>query len=253
VPEVLSAAAAPRVEVPGTVVDVLGEGIVALGQREGGRVHAFVLDDGDGLTLVDTLFDDDGHRVLAAIAALGRSPGDLKRIVLTHAHRSHLGGLAALQAESYAQVHAHPWEADIVAGLRKAQGVGFVPGRPARAYPLQLGLTLGLKPHRPVSVQVPIGPGDQVGPLRVVDASGHTPGHLAFHWPERALLIAGDAVATWPYLDAGWPKFNLNPAAHRATMARLAALQPKVVGVGHGDPITVAAASTLKDLVAKAA
>ena len=247
-------AAAPRVEVPGTAVDVLGEGIVALGQREGGRVHAFLLDDGDdGLTLVDTLFDDDGRRVLAAIAALGRSPNDLRRIVLTHAHRSHLGGLAALLAQSYAQVHAHPWEADIIAGLRKAQGVGVVPGRPVRAYPLQLGLTLGLKPHRPVPVQAPIGPGDRVGPLRVIDASGHTPGHLAFHWPERGLPIADDAVATWPHLDAGWPKFNLNAAAHRATMARLAALRPRVVGVGHGDPITADAAATLKDLVAKAA
>ncbi len=227
----------------------LGEGIAALGQRQGGRVHAFLLNDGDGLTLVDTLFDEDGARVLSAIAALGRQPEDLKRIILTHAHRSHLGGLAVLQARSGAKVHAHPWEADIIAGLRKAQGVGFVPGRPVRAYHLQLGLTLGLKPHRPAVVEVAIGPGDQVGPLRVIDASGHTPGHLAFFWPERNMLIAGDAVASWPHIDAGWPKFNLNEEAHRATLARFALLEPKVVGVGHGAPITSDAAMTLKSFV----
>ena len=49
------------------------------------------------LTLVDTLFEGDGRVVLEALSALGRQPDDLKHIVLTHAHRSHLGGFAALK------------------------------------------------------------------------------------------------------------------------------------------------------------
>src|SRR5688572_32610018 len=57
-------------------------------------VHAFLLDDGDGLTLIDTLYDDDGSVVLAEIAQMGRTPADLKQIILTHAHKSHVGGLA---------------------------------------------------------------------------------------------------------------------------------------------------------------
>ena len=127
----------------------LTTGVWSLGQKQGGHVHAFLLEAGGELTLVDTLYDTDGHRILE-IASLGRSPSDLRQIVLTHAHRSHLGGVAALKRASGARVLAHEWEADIVAGEREAQRVTLVPHRPLRAYfPLQVGLALGLGKHPP--------------------------------------------------------------------------------------------------------
>ena len=92
----------------------LAPGVHALGHKAGGRVHAFLIDEGGELTLVDTLFEGDARLVLAAISALGRTPSDLKRIAITHAHRSHLGGLAALKRQTGATVHAHEWEADII-------------------------------------------------------------------------------------------------------------------------------------------
>src|SRR4029453_15781610 len=39
-----------------------------------------------------------------------------------------------------------------------------------------------------------LAPGDVVGPLRVVGVPGKSPGEIALHWPERRLLIVGDAV-----------------------------------------------------------
>ena len=86
----------------------LAEGVHALGSGKGGHVRAFLIENGTELTLVDTLFDDDAHLVLEAIRSLGRSPSDLKRIGITHAHRSHLGGLAALKRASGATVSSHP-------------------------------------------------------------------------------------------------------------------------------------------------
>jgi glyoxylase-like metal-dependent hydrolase (beta-lactamase superfamily II) len=218
----------------------------------GGRVHAFLIVEDDGLTLIDTLFDSDGHRLLDAIAALGRHPQDLKRIVLSHAHRSHLGGLAALKAASGATVYAHEAEADIIAGERKAQGVGFKPMRPfltyLPTYPLQLGLTLGIGKHAPCAVDQPLNDGDRLGSLEVIHAPGHSPGHLAFWWPERRALIAGDAIATWPAFDAGWYAFNLNEKQHRESIHLLAELEPDVLGVGHGDPATTDVAERVQEL-----
>ena len=212
-------------------------GVHSLGGTKGGRVRAFLVERAGELTLVDTLFPDDGGEVLAAVRALGRTPRDLKRIVLTHAHRSHLGGVATLKRETGAQVLSHEWEADVVAGERRAQSVGLKPTRPFRTYPFQLGLFLNRPPHKPCPVDGAVADGDEVGPLQVLHAPGHTPGHLAFHLAEHGLLIAGDAIATWPRFEAGWRAFTLNPDQHGESLARFATLEPRIVAVGHGDAV----------------
>jgi glyoxylase-like metal-dependent hydrolase (beta-lactamase superfamily II) len=231
-------------------VTELAEGVWGLEQRKGGHVYSFLLDDGSSLTLVDTLYDTDGARILAQIETIGRRPEDLKSIVVTHAHRSHLGGVQALHARTGARVYAHEWEADIVRGERIAQQVSIIPKQPLRAYfPFQFGAALGLGRHPPVDVHDYVHEGDRIGPLHVIHAPGHTPGHLAFHWPERRLLIAGDAVVTWPRLEAGWPAFRLNPKQHEATLTRMAELEVETVGVGHGDPIRTGADRVLRSLL----
>jgi glyoxylase-like metal-dependent hydrolase (beta-lactamase superfamily II) len=228
----------------------LAPGIHSIGQKKGGRVHAFLLDDGGSLTLIDTLYDTDGHRVVEEIVGLGRAVADLENIVLTHGHRSHLGGARALKEQSGATVYAHEWEADIVAGERKAQPVSLVPHRPFRTYfPLQIGLALGLGKHPPCPVDHGIGDGDRIGPLHVFHAPGHSPGHLVFYWPERRALFAGDAIATWPGLSAGWPAFNLNPTQHRESLRRMAEFDSEIVAVGHGEPIRSGGERQVRELV----
>jgi glyoxylase-like metal-dependent hydrolase (beta-lactamase superfamily II) len=231
-------------------VTQLAPGLWAIGQKKGGRVHAFLCEEGGELTLVDTLYDTDGARILRQIASIGSEPSDLKRIVITHGHRSHLGGLAALKEATGATVYAHPWEADIVAGQRKAQRVSFIPKRPYRTYfPFQFALSLGLGSHPPCPVDEHVAGGDRVGPLEVVDSPGHSPGHLAFLWEDRRTLIAGDAVATWPDLMAGWSSFTLNERQHRESLRRLAETEPQALGVGHGPPIPQGGRERLRDLV----
>lgn len=215
----------------------VAEGVYSIGQRKGGRVHAYLFEQDRELTLVDTLFDADAERVLDCIQRIGRPPGDLTHIALTHAHRSHLGGLARLKRLTGALVCAHEWEADIVAGERLAQPVGLRPQGPLSTYPMRIGLALGRPKHAPCPVDRALREGDQVGPLRVVHIPGHTPGHLAFHWEQRGVLAVGDAVATWPRIDAGWPGFNLNEGQYRASLKRLAAIEAEVIAVGHGEPL----------------
>ena len=112
-------------------------------------------------------------------------------------------------------MHAHEWEADIIAGDRRAQPVTILPKQSLKLIPFQLGLRFNRPRHTPCPVDETIDEGDALGPLQVLHAPGHSPGHLAFHWPERGFLIAGDAIATWPEVCGGWTAFNLNLAQHR--------------------------------------
>ena len=139
---------------------------------------------------------------------------------MTHCHRSHLGGLALLKEQSGAPVYAHQWEADLIAGERKQQPVSWRPYAPVQVWPLQIALNLGVAKHPPATVDHFVHEGDQIGPLRVVACPGHSPGHLSFWWEARRLLIAGDAICTWPSLMLGWRGFTLNPTQHRASVRR---------------------------------
>jgi len=225
------------------------DSIFCLSQKKGGRVHAYLVDVDNGLTLIDTLFDTDGAFIVDCIRGIGRNIGDLRNIVITHGHRSHLGGLAALKRLTGAKVWAHEWEADIIRGDRKAQAISLIPQWPLRVYHLQLGLALGLGPHPPCDVDAFLKDGDHVGPLQVLHAPGHSPGHLALYWRESKTLFAGDAIATWPALSLGWPAFNLNKHQHRRTLSALDDLGAEIIAVGHGDPARGDQVARLRTLI----
>jgi glyoxylase-like metal-dependent hydrolase (beta-lactamase superfamily II) len=211
------------------------------GYTKGGYSQAYLFDDGESLTLVDTLWDDDAHVILKYLWEIGRSPNELTHIALTHGHRSHLGGLATLKSVAPdAVVHAHAWEAGIINGGRSAQAIPLRPLIPLKLVPFRILATLGIPKHVPCAIDREFsGDGtEMVGPLEVIPTPGHTPGSVSFYWRERGALALGDAVATWPEFDAGWPGFNLDEALYQQSLRKLIALEPKVVCPGHGDPIT---------------
>ena len=228
-------------------------GLHSLGNEKGGYVRAYLLEEADGLTLVDTLDETDGSQVFAAIAAIGRQPADLKRIILSHGHPSHIGGLAVLKKASHAVVYSHDWEADIVAGrpaMTKPPSGLFPPQKPIRLYKFQVGAALGLGKKPSCEVDRHLKDGDHVGGLQVLHAPGHTPGSLAFWWSGKRALLAGDIVTTWPEVALGWPQITLDNAQNRESVGRIADLvHAEIVGTGHGDPIRSGGADVMRDLV----
>ncbi len=227
-------------------------GIHSLGQRQGARVHAYLLEQGSDLILIDTLYDRDAHRILDLLAKLGRSPRDLKHIIMTHAHRSHLGGLAVLKQLSGAPVYAHEWESDLISGDRAAQPVSWRPQPAYRTYPYQIANNLNLARHPPCEVDCYIHQGDRIGPLEVLATPGHSPGHLAFYWPDRKVLFSGDAIVMWPHFELGWPGFLLNRRQHRASLHKMAELDAEVLCTGHGEPISSGAAARIRTALSQA-
>ena len=232
----------------------IAPGLYSLGDKSGGYVRAFLIDSGGELTLVDSLLDKGGALVLAELQAIGKKPTDIKRIILTHAHQSHLGGLAALKAATGARVYCHDWEAPVIEGKRKVEvpkTTTLIPQKPLQIYPLQVAFVLGLRMPAPCVVDQNLKDGDHVGPLTVMGAPGHTPGSLTFYWPERKALITGDIVSTWPEVALGWPQITLDNKQNRESVGKLADhVQAEILCVGHGHTVTAGAAQLMKDLVA---
>jgi glyoxylase-like metal-dependent hydrolase (beta-lactamase superfamily II) len=71
-------------------------------------VNTMVFKEDDGrVTLVDTGIKTAPGRILAALQQIGSGPADVTRIVLTHAHGDHAGGVAALRQQTGAAVLVH--------------------------------------------------------------------------------------------------------------------------------------------------
>ncbi|CAM5503432.1 MBL fold metallo-hydrolase [Streptomyces spiroverticillatus] len=190
--------------------------------------------DGTELTLVDAGNRDAAADIEEAIRSLGADPRDLRRIVLTHCHRDHVGCAEELAARHGAEVLAHRLDAPVV------RGVAPTPEAVLLDWELPLyehGLTVPEAPATRVDRELEEGDVlDFGGGARIVHAPGHTDGSLAVHLPDHGVLFTGDCIASVGEVMLG--VFNVDRDQALATMRRLASLAPTVVLVGHGDPVT---------------
>jgi glyoxylase-like metal-dependent hydrolase (beta-lactamase superfamily II) len=198
-----------------------------------GIVNAYLVEEDDGLTLIDTTVPRSAAALRGAAAKLGRP---IVRIALTHAHVDHIGSLDALaQALPGVEVLISTRDARLL-----DKDMTPEPGEPADAkfrggYP-----GARTKPTRTFE------PGERVGSLEVVAAPGHTPGQVAFLDTRDRTLYCGDAYSTLGGVATSAkpnPRFPLPALAtwHRPTQlasARaLRALDPARLAPGHGKVI----------------
>ena len=227
-------------------------GLHSLGDTSGGRVRAFLIHDGNGLTLIDTLLNKDGRDILDQIRLLGRQPKDLKRIILTHAHQSHLGGLAALKKASGATVYSHDWEADIIAGKRKVTGSSHHRLLAAKAPPglrVASRIRSGARDARAVRG----GPKpERRRPCRTTHGSARARTYPGKH----GLLLVGQESADCRRYCCHLARAGARMAADytrqqaKSGIRREAVRQDhaEILCVAHGEPIVRAGARVMKDL-----
>jgi len=94
--------------------------------------------------------------------------------------------------------------------------------------------------------------GEKIGPLTVVGVPGKSPGEVALHWPERKILIVGDAVVGDPPGRCKLlpEKVIDDPARLRESVRSLLALDFDILLPGDGAPILQGAKERLRELVA---
>src|SRR3954470_17594235 len=145
-----------------------------------GLVNAYLVEEDDGLTLIDTMLP---RSATAILKAAGGRP--IKRIALTHAHGDHVGSLDELAGKlPGVEVLISTRDARLLAG-DKSLDPGEERGKLRGGYP-----GANTKPTRTVE------PGERIGSLEVVASPGHTPGHVSFLDPRDRTLYCGDAFST---------------------------------------------------------
>jgi glyoxylase-like metal-dependent hydrolase (beta-lactamase superfamily II) len=191
--------------------------------------RAYVLEDEDGLTLIDTSITSAGPKILQQLAVAGHQPAAVKRILITHAHPDHVGSLPFLQEKTGAQVLSSALEAEVI------EGKTAVPRRANNP--------------RPPRTQYPGSPVDQIladgdvleavmGGLHTVFTPGHAPGHLAFWQPEKKVLFCGDAIFRIPFnMRLPFALLTVDMAENIRSIGRLAGLNPNILCFGHGKPL----------------
>ncbi|HLS25829.1 MAG TPA: MBL fold metallo-hydrolase [Beutenbergiaceae bacterium] len=215
------------------------------------HVNCYLIEDDDGLTLVDAGLPGHWRPLGLAIRAIGRRPADLRGVVLTHAHFDHVGLARRLQerfalpiwaapedhrlaARPYQYIHEnpratypikHPRAVPIMAALAAAGALWVSGVHGLRA--LYTGDTLDL-PGRP----------------QVLATPGHTFGHVALHLPGRDAVISGDALVTLdPYTAKVGPRIvagaaTADSAQNLASLQVIADTRATTVLPGHGEPWT---------------
>jgi glyoxylase-like metal-dependent hydrolase (beta-lactamase superfamily II) len=93
--------------------------------------------------------------------------------------------------------------------------------------------------------------GDKIGPLVVVGAPGKSPGEVVLHWPERKILIVGDAVVGDPPGRCKLlPEKVIDDLPRlRESVRALLALDFDTLLPGDGAPILQSAKERLRELV----
>lgn len=213
-----------------------------------GPFNWYVVREGNELTLVDAGFRGHYRVLVEGLREIGNSVSDIKCVLLTHAHADHMGFAEVIRKEARCPVFVHSH--DRIAAGRTLQLPWY--GLLSRAWRPFVGSILTRATWNRVfaapriqSVQA-IEDRDQLdvpGNPTVIHLPGHTPGEVAYHFPELNVIMTGDSIVTLDLYTGkhGSPQLphrllNSNNNQSRASLEYLAAVGNKTMLPGHGKP-----------------
>lgn len=206
------------------------------------NTFCFVEDD-RSVTLVDCGLKGAPRKLVAALAELGKTPADVRRIVLTHAHADHAGGAAKMKRKTTAPLSAHGADAGFLQ-------TGKAPPRGTR---LGRVMALLLPSNFPaVEVDETFADGDRLdiaGGVLVVHTPGHTPGHVSLLHEHSGVLITGDALFNVRHISYSLRSFCTSYEMSIETARRLGDLEYDVAAFVHGPEIRERAREQVREFV----
>jgi glyoxylase-like metal-dependent hydrolase (beta-lactamase superfamily II) len=222
----------------------IAPGIHRIGDNS--MINSYLVEQGGEVTIIDAGVPGYYRDIDGELAAMGRSPADVRALVLTHGHSDHIGFAERLRRERHIPVSVHEADTALARGEvpNPAKGYGRIKLGPFLGFFSFALLHGGLRTPKLQEVAT-FGDGatlDVPGSPRVILTPGHTPGSAALHVPSVDALFVGDAFATYAVTTgARGPQvapFTADAAQAVASLTRLEGISADLVLPGHGDPWT---------------
>lgn len=207
-------------------------------------VNVYLIEDSGGITLIDAGIPGLWKDLVAELTSMGRSPDDIKGVILTHADSDHLGFAERLRVDHGVPIYVHEADAAQARGEveKKNPPWGKFKIGPMLSFLWYAGRRGGLKVV-PVTEVRTVSDGevlDLPGSPRIVHTPGHSPGSIAIHSEAVEALFVGDAMTTRHVLTgATGPQpapFTLDEETALASLERWRAINARWVLPGHGYP-----------------
>jgi glyoxylase-like metal-dependent hydrolase (beta-lactamase superfamily II) len=181
------------------------------------------------LFLVDTGMPGNSGKILKFLQEkLNRKPGDLKTIVITHAHFDHTGSLNQLIKKTGARVAIHKEDEQVLSGEKNQTGSALM--RPLIKI---MGFIFRIRPVKP---DIVLEEGDVIGDYRVIHTPGHTSGSICLYNSTSRIIFVGDSL-NYSKGKIVAPRIMEDHLQYNESMKKLGKLDIETILTGHGDPV----------------